>query len=247
MIELDPLSLSDLVLVAVWFFVSLWNTSVGPTGGITFATMASILPPSAVIPIQALVEATSSLYRLWLLRLHVDWRFLVLFVIGGSLGFALGIGARFVAEPSDDLLRVIMGCFILAATWLPIGKVIAHQQSFPWLVGLSTSFVSLFVGGVAALIAAAIDQKHEDHRRVVATMTGSLIYQHGVKVVLFGLFGFAFAAYAHLMVAMLIAAVAGTWIGKHLLFTLPQTIIKPVFKMLVSLLAIGLLWQGLVG
>ena len=238
------LSGSDLLLVGVWFGVSLWNTSVGPTGGITFASMASVLPPTAVIPIQAVVESASSVFRVMLLRNLVDWRFLLLFMIGGGAGFAIGLAARAFAPPSDAVLRVIMGAFILITTWIPLSKLRFKSEGVPWMVGLATSFASLFIGGVAALIAAAIDQKHTDHGKVIATMTASLIYQHAIKVLIFGLLGFSFATYADLMVAMFVAAIAGTWLGKKLLINVPQHMIKIVFKILVTFLGLKVLFDG---
>lgn len=241
------LSLSgpDLFLVFLWFGVSLWNTSVGPTGGITFATMASILPPTAVIPIQATVEAASGIFRVILLRHLVDLRFLFLFMIGGSAGFIIGLGARTYIPPSDALLQIIMGFFILLTTWVPLSKFLVRSDGVPWIVGLATSFASLFIGGVAALIAAALDQKRADHGAVIATMTASLIYQHSIKVLIFGMLGFSFAAYADLMIAMFIAAVIGTWAGKRMLVNVPQHVIKIVFKVLVTGLGIKVLASGL--
>ena len=237
----------ELMLIALWFSVALWNTSVGPTGGITFATMASVLPPSVVIPVQALVEASSSVFRLWLLRLFVDWRFLLSFVVGGAVGFALGLAVRVVTQPSEDALRIVMGIFILLTTWIPLAHFIANPQGFPWLIGSVTSLTSLFTGGVATLIAAALDKKHDDHRKVIATMTASLIYQHAIKVVIFGMLGFSFATYAPLMAAMFAAAVAGTWIGKRLLINVPQWVVKPIFKALVTVLGAKLIVDGAAG
>jgi uncharacterized membrane protein YfcA len=241
------LSGTDLLLVGVWFGVSLWNTSIGPTGGITFASMASVLPPTAVIPIQAVVESASSIFRVFLLRDLVDLRFLVLFMIGGTVGFGIGLAARVLMPPSDALLQIIMGTFILVTTWVPLSKLRFKSEGIPWMVGLGTSFASLFIGGVAALIAVAIDQKDADHGKVIATMTASLIYQHSVKVVIFGLLGFSFAAYADLMIAMFLAAIAGTWVGKKILVSVRQDIIKLIFKILVTALGLKVLADGLHG
>lgn len=247
MIEFLPNFGPDAFLVAVWFLMAMWNTSVGPTGGVNFATMASILPPNAVIPIQAVVEASSGVYRLWLLRSFVDLTFLSGFIGGGVIGFLIGIGLRFVAEPSDAALQIIMGGFILLTAWLPLAQVIAKRRSFPFGVGLATSMIGLFVGGVAALISAAAEQRDSNHRQVIATMTGGLLFHHGVKAALFGFFGFSFAGYAPLIAALLVAAFVGTWLGRRLLFDVPQHVIKPIFKALVTLLALNLIWRGLTG
>lgn len=237
----------ELLLVAVWFGVSLWNTSVGPTGGITFATMASVLPPMAVIPIQAVVESASSVFRVFLLRDLVDLRFLALFVIGGSIGFALGLATRALLPLSDALLQIIMGTFILLTTWVPLSKFRLESKSVPSIIGLLTSFASLFIGGVAALIAAAISQTSTQHGQVIATMTASLIFQHSIKVLIFGILGFSFAAYADLMVAMFAAAIAGTWVGKRILVNVPQDLIKTIFKILVTCLGFKVLVDGVTG
>jgi len=235
----------EFLLIAVWFLVALWNTSIGPTGGINFATMASILPPGAVIPVQALVEVASHLYRLWLLWLFIDWTFLFSFAAGGALGFALGVGLRFIATPPDGVLQIVMGSFILITAWLPLTKAGSDKRSFPLGVGLITSIVGLFTGGVAALLAAAAEQKDNDHQKVIATMTGGMLFHYGVKAALFGFFGFSFVGYAPLIAALLVAGFVGTWIGHRLLFNVPQHIIKPVFKALVTVLALNLVRQGL--
>lgn len=242
------LSYAELLLIGLWFSVALWNTSVGPTGGITFATMASVLPPNAAIPIQAMVEGISSVLRLWLLRIHIDWHFLRSFILGGILGFALGAVVRVVTNPSDDFLLVIMGVLILATSWLPLGAALANHSGFPWFIGMFSSLISLFSGGGAALIAASVDKKHDDHRITIATMTASLIFQHMVRVAIFGLFlGFSFGKYAVLMVLMTVAALIGTWVGKRFLINVPQRIIKPIFKALVTILGVQLILSGIMG
>lgn len=245
MIEVLPLFGLEWFLVAIFFLMSFWNTSVGPTGGVNFAAMASILPPAAVLPVQAVVEAVSNIYRLWLLRFFIDWSFLLGFFGGGAVGFIIGIMLRFVAEPSDQLLQIVMGSFILITAWLPLTRLVASQKSFSWGAGLITSLLGLFVGGVAALIAAAAERNDDDHRQVIATMTGGLLFHHSIKASLFGFFGFSFIAYAPLIAAMLVAGFVGTWIGRHLLFNLPPGIIKSVFKAVITLLALNLLRQGL--
>ena len=246
MLELS-FTASDLILIFLWFGVSLWNTSIGPTGGITFATMATILPPTAVIPLQAIVEAASSVFRIMILRRFVDLKFLAVFIVSGALGFIIGLAARSYFPPSDRLLQVIMGSFILITAWFPLSRIKLKSPSFPWIVGASTSFMSLFVGGVAALIATALDQKHNDHRTVIATMTASLLFQHSIKILIFGLLGFSFAAYGELIVAMFLAAVAGTFLGRHILVNVPQRLIKMIFKILVTGLGIKVLMDGLGG
>lgn len=203
-----------------WFDVSLWNTSVGPTEGVTFTTM----PSTAAITIQAAVESASSIIWLFLLRVLVDQRFLTLFMVGRSIGFSGGLGACTYLPPSDVALQIIMGFFMLLTTWMPLSKIRFETEDGPWNFGLGTSFARLFTRGVAAFVATAVDKKHNNHGIVVAKMMASLTYQHSIKVVIFVSLGFSFTAYADLMIAMFVAAILGTWIGKRVPIDVPKAI-----------------------
>lgn len=244
-----PLALSgaELFLVACWFFVSLWNTSVGPTGGLNFAAMASVLPPGAVIPVQSAVETVGGATRVFLLRSLVDLRFLALFAAGGVGGYALGFAARESLLGSEAALRVLMGSLILTSTWVPLRALRSRSGGVTSGVGALAAFIGLFTGGVAALISSALDQDPMRHRERIATLSACLIYQHGVKLVAFGAFGFSFAAYSTLVLAMIAAAVGGTLLGRHLLVAVPEEVVRPVFKGLVTLLGAHVLARGLWG
>ncbi|MGI9417951.1 MAG: TSUP family transporter [Geminicoccaceae bacterium] len=245
MIELFSFSGPEIILIAIFLFTSAWNMSVGPTGGVNFVATAVLLSPGAAVPIQALVEAAFGSYRLLLLRQFVDRAFLWQFVAGAVVGFAIGVGLRFIAAPSENVLYIIMGSLILVTAWLPMAEVVARWRPFRVSVGMITSVIGLFAGGIGALIAAAAERNDSDHRQVIATMSGSLLFHHTAKAALFGVFGFSFVDHAPLIVALLVSGLLGTWIGRQVLFDMPPHILKPTFKALVTALACYLLWKGL--
>lgn len=240
-------SAHELILVAAWFFASFLNSSVGPTGGVVFASMASLLPPGVVIPLQAVVEVGSGVLRTWLLRLFIDWKFMLGFAVSSAVGFAAGTLLRAIEPPSESVLLFIMGTSILLTIWIPAAKIVARNRVFPWLVGAATALIGLFATGIGPFIGSAIAANQDDHRRVVATLSASLVYQHGVKIAIFGAFGFSFGAYAELLAAMLTAALVGAWLGARVVMRAPQRIVKVVFKTVVTLLAVNLLRKGVVG
>jgi uncharacterized membrane protein YfcA len=72
-------------------------------------------------------------------------------------------------------------------------------------------------------------------------MTG----QHLVKVLAFGLLGFAFGDFLPLVAAMIAAGFAGTWVGRHVLVRRGDTGFHRVLSVLMTLVALRLIWEGL--
>lgn len=239
------LAQTEWLLVAVVFFVAIWNTSVGPSGGVTFATMATLLPPVAVVPIQAVAETTANIICILALRKFIDWRFVAAFATGGLVGFSVGIPFVDLSATPHHSLQILLGVFILITTWIPIARFSPENGIYAGLGGTFTAFLNLFVGGTAALVAATIGRRHQDHRPVIGTTAGCMLYLHATKIPIFGVLGFSFGAYTNLLVFLVAASTFGSYLGRHVLINAPQSVIKPIFKAIVTILALNLLWQGL--
>jgi uncharacterized membrane protein YfcA len=239
-----PFTPEEILLLGVAFLVSLWNASVGPTGAITFATMASVLPPAAVVPVHAVSEAYAAAARWLFFRQHIDWRYVGAFALGALAGFALAWPLLEVGGLPDHLLRILLGSFILATTWLPLPPLGAGQAGFPALGGGVTSFLTLFVGATAPLVAALIAQRHQDHRLVLGTSAVCMALQHGAKIPIFGLLGFSFAAFGQLLVALCLLTALGSWLGRRVLIAVDQAKVRILFKAVVTLLGIKLILDG---
>ncbi len=240
-----PLTGTELILVAVAFFISIWNTSVGPSGAVTFASMAALLPAPIVVPIHAVTETAANIVRAFLLREFVDWRFVIPFALGGLLGFSIGIPLVSIVSSSSHVLQIILGSFILIATWVPLAQLGPEKGYFAAAGGGVTSFLTLFVGATTPLVAATIGQRHDDHRKVIGTSAGCMLYQHMLKIPIFGILGFSFASYANLLIFLIAATTIGTWLGRHLLIKVPLHLIKPVFKIVITILGLKILLEGI--
>jgi uncharacterized membrane protein YfcA len=60
----------------------------------------------------------------------------------------------------------------------------------------------------------------------------------------FGVLGFSFAPYAHLLVLMLASGLLGTLLGKHLLVRMGERWFRPILNAILLLLAARLVWQA---
>lgn len=228
------------------FFTSVVSASLGLGGGaMMVAVMASLVPPLAVIPVHAVVQVSSNTARALLMWKHINFTWMVPFVIGTVIG-AL-IGGQIVFAIPKHLLQGIIGLFVLYTLWGP--AVRAFKSSFINFVGVGAfaSFATMFVGGTGPLIAPFIKASTTERQSTVATHGAFMFWQHGVKIVIFAFLGFAFGPYVILMVAMILFGVVGVWAGKTILNRMPEHIFKKGFNTLLALLAIWLLYESIQG
>ncbi len=230
-------------LVALSFITSALTAAVGIGGGIVLlAVMATILPPVVVLPVHGVVQLGSNAGRAAIMHAHVDRATLGFFGLGALLGAAAGAGV-FVALPAPVFLLTI-GLFVIYSVWAPRLRPSDMPRGGFLGVGAATTFLSMFVGGTGPFVAAFLSPEHLGRERLVATHASCMTLQHAFKVVGFGYIGFAFAEWVPLMTAMIATGFLGTLAGRQLLRRLPERWFKPVFKWVLTILAIRLLWVG---
>jgi len=234
------------LLIFISFLVAVWNASVGPTGGIAFAAMAAILPPLAVIPIHAFVESAAGLSRTVAFRQFVNWAFATPFMVGGLAGCLVGMPILDADLLREDVLQILIGMMLLTITWIPFQRLaMGDRRSIGAVTGFGTTFLTFFVGATGPLVSALIHRGSADHRQVIGTWSLCMLFQHGLKVLVFGLLGFSFLLYLDLVIGLLIATLAGTWVGRKFLFNISPEFTKPVFNGVITLVALYLLADGL--
>jgi uncharacterized membrane protein YfcA len=233
------------LLALIVFLVAIWNASVGPSGAITFASMAIILPPFTVIPIHAAVEGVAAFLRTVLLRKYVDWFFVRYFTAGAFLGFLTGAPLFYSLSLTEGVLRVVLGISILLITWARFPRFSENSwKRLTLLGGFSTSFLTIFIGATSSLVAALVQQNRSDHRQTLGTSSICMAIQHGGKIPVFGLLGFSFVQYGELLAHLILASFIGSWIGRYLLISVPQKITRSLFKLVLTVIAFYLIWLG---
>lgn len=246
-ISLLPPGLSELAaagLVALSLLTSALTAAAGIGGGLVLlGVMASFLPPAVVIPIHGVVQLGSNAGRAALMRQHIDRHIIVPFALGSVLGIIVG-AKLFVALPTPTL-QMILGLFVLASVWLPKLKTWRISNRGFTVVGIVGSFCTMFVGATGPFVASFITPDRLPRHAVVATHAASMTLQHTLKVVAFGFLGFAFLPWAPLLLTMVCAGFLGTMLGRRLLDRLPHQIFARVFKIILTVLALRLLYAAL--
>lgn len=231
-------------LVITAGFTSLLTASLGAGGGVMLlGVMAQVLPPQVIIPLHGVVQLGSNAGRATMSWRHIDWRLIGLFLPGAIVGALIGQFVL-VAVPVDIMYFSIAG-FILFLCWGPKLPKLVLGKFGTLLAGGVTTFLTLFVGATGPLVAAFIKQVFVDRFRTVATFAAAMSLQHVLKVAIFEQAGFPIEAWLPLLICMVISGAAGTWIGLKVLKKVPDHHFHRIFNIILTLLAVRLIWQGL--
>lgn len=236
-------ALAAIGLVALSLLTSALTAAAGIGGGLLLLSiMATFLPPAILIPTHGVVQLGSNAGRAALMRRQIDRHIVVPFALGSLLGVAVG-AKLFVALPTPTL-QIVLGIFILASVWLPKLKTSTIANRGFVVVGMLGSFCTMFVGATGPFVASFISPDRLERHAVVATHGACMTLQHTLKVVAFGFLGFAFLPWAPLLVAMVGAGFVGTLIGRRVLDRLPHDVFARIFKVVLTLLALRLLYAA---
>lgn len=222
------------------------TASIGVGGGVLLlAVMALILPPAAIIPVHGMVQLGSNLNRALMTIKDIDWKLLAAFTPGAILGAWLA--SLFLVQLPIHVLQLTIAGFILFLTWGPKIPPIGLGQLGTIAAALITTFISMFAGATGPLVAAFVKQQHQGDRfRTVANFAAAMSVQHLPKALVFGAAGFVFSDWLGLMLLMIISGAIGTWLGLHLLARLSNRNFGRIINIILTLLAIRLVWDALV-
>ncbi len=211
-------------------------------GGILLAAMASLVPIGALIPVHGLVQVGSNVGRLWMFRRHVIMAYLPAFAIGTVIGAACA--GLVVVELPADFVRIGVGVFII---WSVALKPPAWLRRWGWLTGFVSSFLSIFFGATGLFVASYVKALNLPRHAHVAAQAALMSMQHLMKVVVFGLLGFAFGEWVILILLMILSGLVGTWIGKKVLNRMDESWFRIMLNAILVLLSLRLIWTGVAG
>lgn len=231
-------SLSLILFSAVTSFIT---AAAGIGGGIMMvAVMAVLMPTQAVIPVHGVVQIGSNGGRTAIMLGQVQWQVLAPFCAGSVVGAA--IGGLTVVELPASVLNIGLACFILYSVWAP--PVTAPGRFKVVATGAFSSFLTMFFGATGTFVSAMVKSMRLGRLEHVATHSACMVAQHLIKVIAFGLLGFNYGPYAGLVVAMIASGFLGTVVGKHVLVKMNDQVFHRVLAVLLSLLALRLLYEG---
>lgn len=244
--DLLPASITLLdasVLIVTAGFTSLLTAAMGIGGGVLLlAIMAGIVPAAALIPVHGLVQLGSNGNRAWMTRRHIDLGLLKRFALGALAGALLA--SLIVVQLPLQWIQFSVAAFILYLVWGPKPGRHSLGAAGQLLAGALTTLVSMFVGATGPLVAGFIHRHDMDKLATTATFASCMSAQHLLKMAVFSAVGFAFWDWLPLVALMIVAGVAGSWLGLKLLDRTPAAHFKRAFAWIVTLLALRLLWQA---
>ncbi|MEZ4281992.1 MAG: sulfite exporter TauE/SafE family protein [Myxococcota bacterium] len=238
------------VLWGVSLATSVVSAILGMAGGILLlAVMLLYLDPVIAIPVHAIAQLASNTSRSlahWRsIRRDLVLPYLVLLLPAGLLSIPL------TRHAPPDLLRALIGVFVLIATWRREWLLLGlHPETVPLglrftLVGGLAGLLGPVVGATGPFIAPFFLGLGLGRFELIGTMAACQATGHLAKIGLFGAGGFAFGRHAPLYLGMILAVVAGTALGTRILGFIPEQRFAAIFKAALTLLALRLIAAGL--
>ncbi|MGB5491468.1 MAG: sulfite exporter TauE/SafE family protein [Woeseiaceae bacterium] len=240
MLEIDT---TFYIIVAGSFIAALVNAAFSAGGALIILAVTSfVLPVSAIVPIHSTLLIGSTSSRTLFFWRDIDWKIAGPFLVGSV--FAVAIGSRIYIELPDSIIATAISIVMLFAIWLPQVRW-RPRLKHPWaIVGFIHSLLStLFAYG--ALLHAVILHTGLNKRQIVATMAASLTGMGIFKISGYTLNGFDYGPYIQIIVFAIAAAFLGTWIGKMIVDRISEALFRTVFRVLVTVTALRLLYVGL--
>lgn len=229
-----------IVMIAASLMTSFITAAFGIGGGVVLiALLAVLLPPAALIPVHGAVQLGSNGGRLAIMLRHVHTGSLIPFTLGSLLGAGLG-GMVFIQVPPWAVQFGLAG-FIL---WSVFGRLPPIGGRHIFAGGAISSFLTMLFGATGPFVAALVKTMRLSPVDHVATHAALMTLQHLLKIVTFGILGFAYGAYLPLVIAMVISGFIGTLIGKQLLVRMGTGYFKPILNTILFVLALRLIWSG---
>lgn len=214
-------------------------------GVIMLAALASLLPAAAIIPVHAVVQVGSNAGRAAVMRHWIDRARLLPFVLGSVVGIVIG-GSIAINLPGE-VLRLVLGLFILQTVWLPLAAMAVIKGRGLALGGLVASALTMLVGATGPYVLALFRPLGLGREGLVATHAAAMTAQHGLKMLAFGMLGFAFASWLPLVIAMVAAGFLGTLVGRRWLGRLSEQRFAQLVQAILTLVALDLVlrsaWQ----
>lgn len=239
--SLDPTS--AYFLFAASFVGSFITVAMGIGGGaVLLAVMASLVPPAALIPVHGVIQLGSNLNRAFMMRRHALWPPIMGFGVGSAIGVT--IGGAIVVELPPGFVQIGVGVFVI---WSVFRKPPAWLVRWSLVTGLISSFLTMFFGATGVFVAGYLKSLSLGREAHVATHAILMTLQHALKIIVFGLLGFAFGPWLGFIGVMVATGLLGTLVGKQVLQRMNDAIFGKVLNGILLILAVNLIWQGIAG
>lgn len=234
----------DLLLLSlVAFSTSLLTAVIGLGGGVLLMlVMPGFMPLTVIVPVHAWVQFASNVTRVGFALDQVSWSLLPPLLLGSLVG--AGLGAALVDVIPLDAWPLVAGLVILIVTWLPIERWLPIDRAALFFLGFYQTGLGMVAGATGPLGAAILAKIRIDRDWLVVNTGLYMTLNHGIRGMAFGLMGFTLGAWWLWVAVMSVATLLGSWLGTRLRSRVPQRNFVGLFRWVVTLLALRLMWMA---
>ena len=242
------------LLALVTCFTSAFAAMLGQGGGLMLmAVLPGFVPAPALIGIHSVVQASSNGSRAYLSHKHINWPIIWPVAIGIVIGAATIL--PFIPLLNWQWMQGVIAIYILWLTW---GKLISLPKFFPCKftfkhilvqpfirLGILQGSLGMALGATGPLGSALLLSQGLSKDGIVASNSVIMLASHLVKILFFSILGVQLLNHALLLVCLCLAAIIGSIIGSRFRNHLPENIFFPLFKGLLTLLALRMLFLAI--
>ena len=225
------------VLSSLSFFTSLITAAIGMGGGlILLASLPSLLPVQAIIPVHGAVQLSSNISRCLFEIKYTCIKPLFYYFIGSLIGSYVG----FVLMGDINLayMPLILSVFILMILWTPIYELIKRIPGRYFSLGIFQTAIALYVGATGPLSTSILYKDQYSRDNVIVTNAAINTLVNIAKIIVYSAIGFVFYDYLTLIIIMSLMAILGSYVGARLRGKIDEKIGASIIKILVTLLCL---------
>jgi len=230
-----------LVVAACTVATSIVSAVMGMAGGIMLLVIiASLTETIYIVPLYSSVQLISNTTRLLLFFKHIHWHIIRLYILGLIPGSLCGI--YLVQMLPKDTIKLMMGVFILLATFLPKSKTeIRTGIGIFFGLGIIGGLLSVLLGTPGPTLAPFFVRNDIIKEELIATKAVCQAVSHIVNIFLYGFIGVNILVHWHILAVLGSAAILGTFLGKKILTKIPDRYFLIAFKALLTIIAVRII------
>jgi uncharacterized membrane protein YfcA len=200
------------------------------------------LAPTSAVPLFAAVQFVSNAARTAAYLRDVEWRATGWFLL--SCVPATFLFAPLVERVDADVVRLVLAGLILAS--LIPGKEGEPLKPVPAFViaGLVNGSLGMFVGATGLFVGRLFLRPEWKKETVIGTLALTQSLGHLLRVIAYGSVGFTVTEQMGLLIPLAVAVILGTAVGKWLNQRIDERHFRGLFKVILAVLSIKLVWDG---
>lgn len=245
----------EIVVVAVAAVLTSILSAIAGLGGgvILLLVIAQFVAPTVAIPIQGSIQLVSNGSRAALLRSLVSWP-----VVGWASLLLLPasfLGVAVATALPEDIMRLALGIFVLILAWRPqLLRALAPKNASTgdgvpkrMLVGVGglSGFLNSTVGASGPFVSPFFKAVTVSHKAFVATGGTIQVLAHLSKLIAFTADGWAIGDHLPMIAVGIAGVILGSWIGTRLLDRVSEAGLDLVFKVVLTALALRVIFKAL--